>query len=217
MDIVQRLHDREPANMVYRHDVGVGNQWHCILLTELGRPEEALNYCRNALNMSQDLFAADEKNELLFDSMLQNLTKYGEALLAAGRRAEANAIFEKLLAGAGAYAAIATDQVESQRLLGVANYKLYELHKSMAADEARSTEERRASWEEAIRRLVECHGIFVAGRERGILAQRDADVPEQLQEEVDQTRATFEKWLHPYLTSESTNSSDAQSQEKTGQ
>lgn len=184
LDIAEELHAKSPTNLVYRRDISVGCEWHCILLTELQRVEEALPHCARSVEFMKKLWQDDPTNELFRSGYAKRLNKQGEALLAANRLDEARACFVEFADLARRGLPEAKDQSAAHRILGVAQYKLYELEKTIAADETNALPTRRAAWQQAIHHLGACRETFLEMRQAKILLAGDANVPEELAAEI---------------------------------
>ncbi|RMF71037.1 MAG: hypothetical protein D6744_18570 [Planctomycetota bacterium] len=190
-ETANRLAAADPANMVYRTDQMIGEQWVGIIRLESGDAQGAIDPLRRSIAEARSLLDEDPTVRRARIALTASLTRLGEALLATDQLDEARSTFEELLAATGADHAANPDDLTFARRFAVSHYKLAEYHERLAGSNDAAAPARRDHLQKRLRHLEQCRAVFVELRQRGTLSVGDAGVPEELAAEIDAVRAAL--------------------------
>ncbi len=181
------LADEDPHDVVSRRDVAVSEEQIGQILIAVGRAEESEAHFFAALTMTEDLARADPEDARVRADLATHLCRVGERRLAAGDLAGASERFDRLLGVAEQLAREQPEAAAALRQHGVALYKQSELEHARV-DAASDDATRRAHASQRVEWLERALAVFRDLRMRGMLAEDDADVPHELESELESAR-----------------------------
>ena len=117
----------------------------------------------------------------------------GEAQLALGDQEAALASFARFREVTGQIAAENPDDPHSQREVGVALYKMAELHMASASDESNRSVDRIAHWTKAKSWTERCLDHFLNMKSQGKLLSSDSGVPDEMRQEIAKCEAAIDR------------------------
>ncbi|MCZ6817699.1 MAG: tetratricopeptide repeat protein, partial [Planctomycetota bacterium] len=184
LQIIRTLADADPQNAVYQRDLGVAHEHIGVVQKDLGRHEHALASFNKTLSIRRALSDADPENADSLRLVTSTYCVVGEAQLALDRPEAALSSFQDYMLSAEKIAKADPADDAARREFGVSFYKMAELEAALAMDESRSDAQRRQHWTAARSWFQKCHAVFVDMRDRGILRQSDAAVPDEIAAEI---------------------------------
>jgi hypothetical protein len=164
--------------------VGIAHQWIGIIFADQGEREAALKSFSASTAAFDGLLRDDPQDDTAQTQLVTNCSKMGEIHLAAGRLEHAAESFDRTRVLVEALAQRRPDRPDILRLLGVEYYKLAELERTRAQDEAAARPVRVERWQVARAWLVKCRDVFVDMQRRNVLAPADVKVPDELSMEI---------------------------------
>lgn len=181
---MKTLVDMRPNRARFRLDLATLHDKAGVLLQQAQRIDEATPHFQSAMELARAVAAASPDSVSARTYLQRALCRLGEVQLAAGAWAKAAATFEEHLRLARELAAAQPQSSAAGRELGVAYYKLMELHKARADAPGTEGPARREALLEARRWLEQCHTHFTTMQASGRLGPGDAAVPQALAGEL---------------------------------
>ncbi|MFQ5502459.1 MAG: protein kinase [Phycisphaerae bacterium] len=182
LTLLENLVKDNPHNAVFRRDLGIAAERVGFTYQQSGDSKKALPYCLRAAEVMRALIADDLNDEKARSDLIVAVIRTGETQLSLGQLADAEQTFIEHLKLCEDVARSHPDDSDALRRLGVAYYKLAELHKARA--NTTSNDPSLDHLREAHRWLSQCHAVFVDMRERALLLQADHGVPDEIAAEM---------------------------------
>ncbi|MCH9035470.1 MAG: hypothetical protein IID42_13365 [Planctomycetes bacterium] len=155
--------------------------------------EGALAEAAEGLAIHRSLSVGDPHNVRARRGMRACYCRLGEAQLALGDQEAALASFSRFREVTGRIAAEDPDDPHAQREVGVALFKMAELHMGLASDESKRSFERIAHWTEAKSWTKRCQDYFLNLKSQGTLLNSDSGVPDEIRQEIAKCEAAIDR------------------------
>lgn len=184
LDILSQLATESPNSSRFQNDFATGLDRYAATLQVSGRNEEAMIKSRQSLEVTRRLAGIEPDNAKANANLRASHCRLGEQALALGRFKEAAEFFQGYESLSQAALQRFGDDAAIRRDIAVAHYKQYELAQRLAEQQNITREEQISHIERARLSIEECLKEFLILRKAGQLSLGDANVPDDLAEDL---------------------------------
>ncbi|MHC5110292.1 MAG: protein kinase domain-containing protein [Planctomycetota bacterium] len=178
--VMEQVVASDPSNAVNTTDLAWGYERLAFVHHQLGQFGDSLHYASQGLKKHKRMIEADRYNIRARNGFRACLCRIGEAHLGLGNRVKAMEHFDQFQRVTLEISQHDPDDPNALREVGVAHYKIAELHMALGGDTARSATNRLADWRMARKQLRSCLDVFLDMKSRKMLAAGDKGVPDAL-------------------------------------